>query len=79
MEFIVDHKTLGDLPYAINLKGKELTRCRYCRWFEPEYEYYENHGNGAIETLCEPPSCNRAKRSLDGDCGYCAWGDRRES
>ncbi|WP_244411457.1 hypothetical protein [Raoultibacter timonensis] len=30
MEFIVDHKTLGDIPYAINLKGRELTRCRDC-------------------------------------------------
>lgn len=52
----------------------ELVRCRDCRWFEPECEYYENHGNGAIETLGEPPSCNKFNHSLDGDCGYCAWG-----
>ena len=63
MEFIVDHKTLGDIPYAINLKGRELTRCRDCRHWATERRFTF----GCVGKSGKP----------DPD-GYCAWGERRK-
>lgn len=70
MEFIVDHKTLGDLPYAINLKGKEFTRCRDCANYDYDYD--------PVSDECIASECRLTGFGVMGD-HYCAWGNRRKS
>lgn len=64
MEFIVDHKTLGDLPYAINLKGMELTRCRDCQRWATEMRF--------------TAKCIGPDGILDPN-GFCSRGERKEA
>ena len=80
-----------DEPMAV---GKEIIRCRDCKWFTPEHRYEEEREYGVMEELVEPPDCGNPERcsrhydSITGKVvpvhivtdpdGFCAWGERSE-
>lgn len=68
-EYVVSDETLRDLPYEINLKGREVVRCEECDQCSEEGIYTPAYFCLRHSPLCGVPT---------NPHGFCAWGKRRE-